>query len=316
MNTRSLLVILVAWVAALGQGQPLEHEPAKARSTVYITNFVSHDSTTSGEVVSRITQQFETAFISSKLYTVVDRQQFYRILQEANNERYARMNDIQPEKRNKLASTRAAEGVVFGEVLDDSKSGEFIISARLEDFESVVHWQQDTRIKRGLINDDASRNQAINTLLSKIAATVVSAQVTSSVALSEVTRGPALPAPRDCKSELWPLTSAKEGVSYRNRESCWIEADRANGSHGHDLDGSSSNHSFQCASGFVVWSFSSFNMYKLQVYTNREVRGINVPVRTVRREGAFSWIEPREKVDAGEYAIRFGSGSVYDFHCE
>ncbi len=64
-----------------------------------------------------------------------------------------------------MSSVEKAEGVIFGEVTDDKESGEIIVTATLESFDSVKHWKRFASMKRGLLRDNSSRQNAVNQLI-------------------------------------------------------------------------------------------------------------------------------------------------------
>jgi hypothetical protein len=127
--------------------------------------FVSHN-IADKNLLASFSEHFETALIGSGSYRVLDRNTFERILAEGKNEGYvASINDLTPTTRKQLSSIAKAEGVIFGEVTDDVESGEIIITATLESFDSVKHWKRFVSMKRGVVHDDPSRRAAIQQLI-------------------------------------------------------------------------------------------------------------------------------------------------------
>lgn len=157
---RLFAIVVVAgmcWSQDAGSG-------TKAPRSVYIADFTSRN-LADDLILASFTELYESALVTAGAYKVLNRRTFNQILAAAANEaKVASMSDLSPRAKARLAGVEKADGVIFGEVTDDKESGDIIISATLESFDSVKHWKRFVSMKRGLIRDQSSRRKTMESL--------------------------------------------------------------------------------------------------------------------------------------------------------
>lgn len=140
---------------------------------VFIEQFTSRDEI-DAEVLSSFRdlfeESFEDAFRNTGIYTVLNRQELEKILNGSKTEiLVTSMEQIDADTKARLKLAKA-DGVIFGRVIDDKDSGEVVVSAKLQSFDSVLLWNKSVTMKRGLIHDRASRKAAMGELVKSVAA--------------------------------------------------------------------------------------------------------------------------------------------------
>lgn len=133
-------------------------------SVVYVWDF-----TVSGPSIKKIgnqlTNDFETELINSGLYTVLERRRYHRVLAHQNLEN--EIADIQNLSATSIDSLKAIKAgvVIFGEVKDDIESGEYEVTVTFQSLSEVILRKGSILMKRGLINDNQTRKNAMKELL-------------------------------------------------------------------------------------------------------------------------------------------------------
>ena len=133
---------------------------------MYVADFRSETLKDRSALLSSFTEQFEGALMASGSYIVLDRRKVDSLLRESKNEMNLSLQSLPAAARERIRQLENAQGVVFGQVIDDVDSGEVIITATLEKFDSVKQWQHTVVMKRGLVQDYTQRQQAMNRLVS------------------------------------------------------------------------------------------------------------------------------------------------------
>lgn len=144
---------------------------AQRPKNIYVSEFVSR-TLKDPALLSSFTELFETALINSGAYRVLNRRNLQKVLAESQSEYVASMGDVKSPVRGQIAKIEGAQGVVFGEVVDDSDSGDVRITVSLESFDSLVHWKHSGLMKRGLLRDGPSRQRAMERLMQDISAEI------------------------------------------------------------------------------------------------------------------------------------------------
>jgi hypothetical protein len=141
---------------------------ATGQTRVYVTDFRSETLSDRKSLLRSFTEQFERALIASGAYIVLDRRKVDSILRESHNEvTLGSLQDLPSTTRSRIKQLENADGVIFGEVVDDSESGEVVITATLETFDSVKRWKHAIAMKKGLVQDYSERQQAMYKLVSE-----------------------------------------------------------------------------------------------------------------------------------------------------
>jgi hypothetical protein len=168
MKMTACLALALISLAASASAQTLPANRPVTPVNVYVAPFTSRDSI-DHEILSSLRdlfeESFENAFSSNGTYTVLNREAIERIIAESQNEAaLASIDDLTTKARARLKVARA-DGVIFGAVTDDKDSGEVIVSVKLQNFDSLLFWNRSVSIKRGLIHDRSSRQDAMEQLV-------------------------------------------------------------------------------------------------------------------------------------------------------
>jgi hypothetical protein len=162
--TGLLACSLVASLAALSTQFAPPAPKAEQPSFIYVVSFTSPTIRDTPLLVS-FTDLYEEALLASQRYRIHNRRTVQQILAEAESEAAIQsMNDLSPKSRHRLATIEKVDGLIFGEVVDDVASGEIVITATLQSFDSTTHWKRRAVMKRGLVMDLASRTVAMQEL--------------------------------------------------------------------------------------------------------------------------------------------------------
>jgi hypothetical protein len=165
MNTPVALLFAVAMVVPVCPARA-QQPSGPAPKRVYVT-FASR-SVKDEPLLMSFADLFEVALGSLNSYTLLQRAELSRILIEARNEDALSMKDLNTSTKDRLERLERADGVIFGEVIDDVASGEVRITAALETFDGVIHWKVDESMRRALINDLSSRKMVVERLVAKL----------------------------------------------------------------------------------------------------------------------------------------------------
>jgi hypothetical protein len=157
--------------ALLILGTQLANSQASPKS-VFIEQFTSRDGV-DAEVLSSFRdlfeESFEDTFRNTGVYSVLNRQELEKIVNSSKSEiLVTSMEQIDADTKARLRLAKA-DGVIFGRVIDDKESGEVVVSAKLQSFDSVLQWNKSVTMKRGLIHDRASRKAAMVELVKSVA---------------------------------------------------------------------------------------------------------------------------------------------------
>jgi hypothetical protein len=116
------------------------------------------------ELTRQLTVEFEEKLTQKKFCKVLERRNYARLVAQKDNEKaILRLDGI---SRATVDTLKAydANTVVFGEVYDDISSGSYKVTLTFQHFDnSKSVWS--VSIRRGLINDAASREQAMDDLV-------------------------------------------------------------------------------------------------------------------------------------------------------
>lgn len=127
-----------------------------AKPKVYVAPFTLRGNL-DPRVALSFTKEFETALVRQACYDVLERIDVDQLVKQARNEHnIATVNDLGRDITGKL-HLQGATAVIFGEVDDDLNSGEVVFIAKMEYFNSTIAWERASSLRRGLVNDVASR---------------------------------------------------------------------------------------------------------------------------------------------------------------
>jgi hypothetical protein len=138
---------------------------------IYIAPFTSRDSI-SPKLLDSFRDLFEESFervlARDGAYTVLNRETIEKVLAEAKYETaLTSVEQLNSTLKGRLRIANA-DGFVFGEVTDDKDSGDIIIAAKLQGFDSILYWSESVTMKRSHLNDRSDRKDAIDQLVRSI----------------------------------------------------------------------------------------------------------------------------------------------------
>jgi len=133
----------------------------------YIWDFAMRDGTRSN-LTRQLTVEFEEKLTRKRICTVLERRNYARLIAHRDNERgILRLEGISKASVDTLKAYDA-NTVVFGEVYDDINSGSYKVTVTFQNFDNTKNvWS--VSIRRGLINDAASRETAMDDLVKLVA---------------------------------------------------------------------------------------------------------------------------------------------------
>jgi hypothetical protein len=116
---------------------------------------------TRNELTRQLTIEFEEKLTQKKFCTVLERRDYARFIAQKDNEKAVlRLEGISKATVDTLKANDA-NTVVFGEVYDDINSGSYKVTVTFQNFDNTKNvWS--VRIPRGIINDAASREKAMD----------------------------------------------------------------------------------------------------------------------------------------------------------
>jgi len=166
-----LLIACIVSATAISQHNtsrvPARTTQQSAKQKVYVAPFSSRGKLDSGLAVS-FTSEFERALIHTQCYDVLERNEIDQLVKQARNERnIATINDLGRDITGKL-HIQGATAVIFGEVDEDSNSGEVVFIAKMEYFNSTIAWERASSLSKGLVYNPASRIGPVRQLIDNL----------------------------------------------------------------------------------------------------------------------------------------------------
>ena len=144
-----------SWNHCLGQG------PIKK---VYVAEFQAIRGV-SPDLLTSFTNDFELILMEGRQFDVLERRSLDRLVAHARNEMRASTVRELASSTVDLLKRQGAQAVIFGEVDDDKESGEVVIYATLERFDSKKEWKRSVSFRRSLRDDRESRIAALRKLI-------------------------------------------------------------------------------------------------------------------------------------------------------
>lgn len=172
-KTSKFILCVVVVFAATVLSSPARCQSSKAGQSdvphnVYIAPFTSRDPISPKLLASfrdLFEESFERVLARDGAYTVLNRETIEKVLSEAKYEAaLTSVEQLNAALKGRLKIAKA-EGFVFGEVTDDKESGDIVISAKLQGFNSVLYWNQSVTMRPGHVNDRSDRKDAIEQLV-------------------------------------------------------------------------------------------------------------------------------------------------------
>lgn len=149
-----------------------DYAEAKNALKLYVWDFGTREET-KNTLTKNFTQEFEEALIQKKCCLVLERRRYDRILsQKKNEEAISKIKGISLENQDKL-KLLLAEAVVFGEVYDDTDSGEIKITAAVQTFDGVNIASESIRFPRNKRHKAAIREENMQKLAEELCAFLI-----------------------------------------------------------------------------------------------------------------------------------------------
>lgn len=132
----------------------------------YVWDFAMRNGT-KNELTRQLTIEFEEKLTRKQFCTVLERRDYARLIAQKDNEKAVlRLEGISTATVDTLKANDA-NTVVFGEVYDDINSGAYKVTVTFQSFANIKNvWS--VRIPRGVINDAASREKAMEDIVRMI----------------------------------------------------------------------------------------------------------------------------------------------------
>ena len=171
--TKNVLAIVLPAIALCFFALPC-HAGSPDSIRCYVWDFAMRNGTRN-ELTRQLTVEFEEKLAQKKFCTVLERRNYARLIAQKDNEKAVlRLEGVSQATVDTLKAYDA-NTVVFGEVYDDINSGSYKVTATFQRFDNTKNvWS--VRIPRGLINDAASREKAMEELVATILADSKSAE--------------------------------------------------------------------------------------------------------------------------------------------
>lgn len=158
---KSYLIILLSLVVSTAGAIP----PDSIRC--YVWDFTTRNGLRN-LITQRFTNEFEEKLAQKGFCTVLERRNFARLISHKDNEKAVQRLDGISQTTLDTLKAYDANTVVFGEVYDDTSSGEYRIAVTFQNFDnSIKVWS--VRMTRGLVNDASSRERKMEELVTSIA---------------------------------------------------------------------------------------------------------------------------------------------------
>ncbi len=167
MYNQKIIVILFLACHCLVLSAFAQAQSNQDRKTLYVWDFLTSDNK-QDSLTKKLTEEFEEALIQARCYQVLERRRYDRVVAHQENEKKIRSYDnfvVQSKADQRAVATNT---VVMGTMDDDVASGEVKVTVIFQRLDSTNDDKRSVRIKRGLINDAASREKAMKDLVSEI----------------------------------------------------------------------------------------------------------------------------------------------------
>lgn len=130
---------------------------------VYVWEFTTRDGKTD-EVTTSLTEEFEEAITQSECCTILQRRYYSRLFEQKKNENAIMNLESLPKSALDGLTSLEANTVVFGEVYDDTNSGQVKISINFESFKGIILNKASTYIPKYALADPSKREEAVKKL--------------------------------------------------------------------------------------------------------------------------------------------------------
>jgi hypothetical protein len=162
INPKCLLLLLSVFIEITISSQASSSQ----KFIVYAWEFTTSNNEINS-LTKSFTNEFEEELIQSKIFTVLERRNFNKLLSHKDNERaILKIEDIPTNTLDSL-KFKQANSVIFGEVFDDIESGQVKITATLQKFDGTSVSKNSVDLSRGKRFDAESRREKMKELVEK-----------------------------------------------------------------------------------------------------------------------------------------------------
>lgn len=140
---------------------------AQAPLSIYVWEFTTRDGERN-ELTLSVTEEFEEALIQSECCNIIQRRYYSRLFDQKQNELAVSNLDGIPKATKDGLKSLKANSVVFGEVYDDTNSGQVRISVSIESFEGKILKKASSYLPKFAVFDPSKREEAIAKLMTDL----------------------------------------------------------------------------------------------------------------------------------------------------
>jgi hypothetical protein len=162
MNTWKLPLLIISLVISTSVFSQND-----SPDVVYVWDFSDRNGK-EDDLTASLTEEFEEALIKSDCCKVLQRRVYARIFQQRENEKaILSLSNLAPSTVKDLEAVEA-QTVVFGQVYDDTSSGQFKISVSFEKFSGLIDKTASVYMAKFDISNPKKREAAIKELIDEL----------------------------------------------------------------------------------------------------------------------------------------------------
>lgn len=136
-------------------------------NSIYIWDFSDRNGETSDLSIS-LTDEFEQALHSTDCCQILQRRNYARLFSQRENEKaISGLRSLPTDFQNRLIDLKA-EMVAFGELFDDTNSGQFKISVSIENFEGEILKSASTYMAKYDIHNPKKREKSLLEIIDRL----------------------------------------------------------------------------------------------------------------------------------------------------
>ncbi len=140
---------------------------SQTASVVYVWEFTTRNGERNDLTMS-LTEEFEEALTQSECCNILQRRYYSRLFDQKENERAISNLGAVPKTAKDGLKSLEANTVVFGEVYDDTNSGQVRISVSFESFEGKILKKASSYLPKFAIADPSKREEAVDKLMTEL----------------------------------------------------------------------------------------------------------------------------------------------------
>ncbi|MEZ4993522.1 MAG: hypothetical protein R2824_24075 [Saprospiraceae bacterium] len=134
---------------------------------IYVWEFATRDGVRN-DYTRSLTEEFEEALIQSECCEVLQRRLYSRLFDQKQSERTIMKLDGAPEVVINNLKSLEAEAVVFGEVYDDTNSGQVKVTINFESFEGRIIKKASTYLAKYDLANPSKREEAVEKIMGEL----------------------------------------------------------------------------------------------------------------------------------------------------